>query len=87
MTQTFVTIPEEEWRSMLTLMGELKQLLAEKKPKEWLSKEETCSRLNISSTTFARYREKGLLCTSQIGRKVYVLSTDVEKLMADCRQR
>lgn len=87
MTQTFVTIPVEEWNTMIALMGELKSLLNERKPKVWLTKKETCKALNISSTTFARYRGKGLLRTSQIGKKLYVLHSDVEQLIENSRQR
>lgn len=79
MTQTFVTIPLEDWQRLLSTLEKVEERL---KPKdEWLGIKEACSLLGVNSTTFRTYRAKFNIPTSQVGRRVMVLRSEIEKLI------
>jgi excisionase family DNA binding protein len=46
--------------------------------KKWLSSEEVCHLLMISKRTLQSYRDLGVLPFSQIGRKIYYKSSDID---------
>jgi predicted DNA-binding transcriptional regulator AlpA len=48
---------------------------------KWLDQQEVCLLLGLSKRTLQTYREKGILPSSQIGRKTYFKWSDIEKLM------
>lgn len=48
---------------------------------QWLSDSEVCELLKISHRTLQSYRDNGTLPYSQIGRKCYYKSSDVEQLL------
>jgi excisionase family DNA binding protein len=48
---------------------------------EWLNSEEVCSLLHISKRTLQAYRDTGAIPYSQIGRKCYYKSSDVERFI------
>lgn len=48
----------------------------------WLDNEEVCLLLNIQKRTLQRYRERGLLPSTQIRHKIYYKTEDVERLLA-----
>jgi len=48
---------------------------------QWLGNAEVCELLKISHRTLQSYRDNGILPYSQIGRKCYYKSSDVEQLI------
>ena len=53
----------------------------EKKPGEWMDNQDVCLRLDISPRTLQTLRDTGRLALTQIKRKIYYRTEDVEKLM------
>jgi MerR family transcriptional regulator, repressor of the yfmOP operon len=45
---------------------------------KWLSSEEVCNLLMISKRTLQTYRDLGTLPFSQVGRKIYYKSSDID---------
>ena len=54
---------------------------------QWLSNTEVCELLKISHRTLQSYRDNGTLPYSQIGRKCYYKSSDVEQLLNQSKQK
>jgi hypothetical protein len=48
---------------------------------EWMNNAEVCGLLQISQRTLQSYRDTGVLAYSQIGRKCYYKTSDVEQLL------
>lgn len=48
---------------------------------KWLDNSEVCGLLQISQRTLQSYRDDGTLPYSQIGRKCYYKTSDVEQLL------
>ncbi len=49
---------------------------------KWMDNTEVCELLQISPRTLQSYRDKGVLSYSQIGRKCYYRTTDIEQLIS-----
>lgn len=49
---------------------------------KWMDNTEVCELLQISTRTLQSYRDKGTLPYSQIGRKCYYRTTDIEQLVS-----
>ena len=49
---------------------------------KWMDNTEVCELLQISPRTLQSYRDKGTLSYSQIGRKCYYRTTDIEQLIS-----
>lgn len=49
---------------------------------KWMDNTEVCELLQISARTLQSYRDKGTLHYSQIGRKCYYKTTDIEQLVS-----
>ena len=83
MTQTFITIPQEEWQRMVTILEKVEEKL---KPEDkWITTKEACQMLGIKSPiTWLSYRKKYNIKTSQVGRNVLTLKSDIERVL---RQR
>lgn len=80
MTQTFVTIPQEEWLRVVAILEKVEERL---KPEDkWITTKEACSMLGIKSPlTWLNYRKKYKIKTSQVGRNVLTLKSDIEKVL------
>lgn len=48
---------------------------------KWMNNAEVCELLQISQRTLQSYRDDGMLPYSQIGRKCYYKTSDVEQLL------
>ena len=79
MTQTFVTIPQEEWTRIVNILHNVEERL--KPQNEWLDTKNACAMLGVSLSTWATYRKKFKVNTSQVGRKVLVRKSEVELLI------
>lgn len=49
---------------------------------KWMDNTEVCELFQISPRTLQSYRDKGVLSYSQIGRKCYYKTTDIEQLVS-----
>lgn len=49
---------------------------------KWMDNTEVCELLQISTRTLQSYRDKGVLPYSQIDRKCYYKTTDIEQLVS-----
>lgn len=49
---------------------------------KWLSSEEVCHLLRISSRTLQNYRDNGVLPFAQIGRKIYYRASDIQEYLS-----
>ena len=78
MTQTFVSIPQEEWQKIVSILERVEERLS---PDEWIDTNEVCQLLGITPNTWINYRKKFKINCSQVGRKVLVLRSEVEKLL------
>lgn len=78
MTQTFVSIPQEEWNRVVSILERVEEKL---NPDTWISTEEACRILGVTPNTWLNYRKKFNIKCSQVGRKVLVLRSEVEKLL------
>lgn len=81
MTQTFVSIPQEEWQRMLSILERVEERL---KPEDkWIGTKEACKMLGITPNTWISYRKRFNVKCSQVGRNVLVLKSDVEHLLKE----
>lgn len=79
MTQTFVSIPLEDWQRMVSILEKLEERL---KPEDkWIGTKEACDMLGITPNTWINYRKKFKVKCSQVGHNVLVLKSDVERLL------
>ena len=84
-----VAIPSEKWETLQASVNEIKAMLAGAKleilPKQnsgiWLSKKETCRRLQVCSKTLEGYLSKRLIPYSQHGRKIYTKDEDIDNFL------
>lgn len=81
MAQTFVAVPEEEWRELKRLMGEVKEMLGKEKQTEWLTQDQTAELLHTSVSTVYRLRQKGALEASYIGHMVYISRASIDRML------
>jgi len=51
----------------------------------WLDKQDILQRMHISSSTLQKWRKKKLLPYSRLGRKIYYLESDVQKMLENAR--
>lgn len=78
----FVTIPADDYALLMNTLRRAVDIIGRSEQKdEWLTTEQACQMLNVSPNTWARYRKKFHLNTSQIGRAVLVRRSEVEKLL------
>lgn len=81
MTQTFITIPQEEWTRIVNILNQVEERL---KPQDmWLDTHQACEMLGVSHSTWQNYRKKFDINVSQIGRKIMVKKSEVERLLND----
>lgn len=48
---------------------------------KWLTSEEVCHLLRISTRTLQNYRDNGVLPFAQIGRKIYYKASDIQEYL------
>jgi hypothetical protein len=51
----------------------------------WLDKQDILQRMHVSSSTLQKWRKKKLLPYSRLGRKIYYLESDVQKMLENAR--
>jgi len=82
--QKVTLIDAESYKELLNKIQEINQkLTAIQKPEttknQWLTNEEACKKLNVSSRTMQNYRDKGVLGFSQYAGKLYYRNEDLEE--------
>lgn len=58
----------------------------ERQLKKWMDGEEVCRLLHLSPRTLQGMRDRGTVACSQIGRKFYYRTEDVERLVSEKRE-
>ena len=78
----FIVIPKEKMDLIEASISQIKTLLEwkepTKEPNQWISKTETCRRLNVCSKTLDSYLKKGVLPFTQFKAKIYIKASDVD---------
>lgn len=83
MNQTFVSIPVEEWQRMVDILENIEQKLTPQTQDEWIGTDEACEMLHITPNTWRSYRTRYNIKTTQMGRKVLVLKSEINKILKD----
>jgi hypothetical protein len=80
-------VPYDFLKKVEADLTELKTLLRQKSEQEisdqWIESVKIPKMLGISRKTYQTWRDKKLLAYSQIGNKIYVNRSDLEKIMKD----
>jgi hypothetical protein len=80
-----VIIPQPVWESVQNDIQQVKELLQSKTTEEinnqWVESTEARKMLKVSSKTWQTYRDKRIIPFSQVGRKIYVRRSDLQKFM------
>lgn len=56
---------------------------AERRLKKWMDGEDVCRLLRLSPKTLQGMRDRGTVACSQVGRKFYYRTEDVERLVSE----
>lgn len=84
-TLSLVVLPKEIWENVTATLGEVKEMLMAKattgEKQEWIESTKARKMLGVSPKTWQSYRDRRIIPFSQIGRKIYVRTTDLEKFM------
>lgn len=83
MNQTFVSIPIEEWQRVVGILEQIEDKLNPQIKDEWIDLDDACEMLHITKNTWRAYRTKYNIKTTQMGRKVLVLRSEVNKILKD----
>lgn len=59
---------------------------AERRLKRWMDGEDVCRLLHLSPKTLQGMRDRGIVACSQVGRKFYYRTEDVERLVSEKRE-
>lgn len=83
----YLLVPQNELEKIHSDLSELKTILREKSEAElngqYVDSVQVPKILSISRKTWQTYRDKRLIPFSQIGSKIYVKRSDLEKFMSD----
>ena len=83
MNQTFVSIPIEEWQRVVGILELIEKKLTPQSQDEWIDAEEVCKMLHITHNTWRAYRAKYNIKTTQMGRRVFALRSELDKILKD----
>lgn len=83
MNQTFVSIPIEEWQRVVSILERIEDKITPNTQDEWIGTDEACDMLHVTKNTWLAYRKKYNIKTTQMGRKVLVLKSEVNKILKD----
>lgn len=80
-------VPHDFLSKLETDLTELKTMLQQKSEQEisdrWIESVKIPKLLGISRKTYQTWRDKKILAFSQIGNKIYIKRSDLERLMQD----
>ena len=81
-------LPDREIRDLVHELKEAVKELREKKEsvKDFVGNDQFMEIMGISKRTAQTWRDEGLIAFSQIGGKIYYLSSDIEALMKSNRR-
>ncbi|WP_165043376.1 helix-turn-helix domain-containing protein [Dysgonomonas sp. ZJ709] len=79
---------EQIKQSFENFTQQIKSLCGDNRNNEkWLGNKTVCELLHISSRTLQSYRDNGTLPYSQIGRKCYYKTSDIETLISQSQSK
>jgi hypothetical protein len=86
--ETVYLLPDREIRDLVHELKEAVKELREKKEsvKDFVGNEEFIKLLGVSKRTAQTWRDDGVIAFSQIGGKIYYLSSDIEGLLKKNRR-
>ena len=75
-----ITVPASEWRELKGTVEDLSKKVAMmmNRDMEYMTQQEVCEQLDISRTTFWRYRKEGRIKVHHIGGKAVVNKTELQ---------
>lgn len=86
-TMAMVMLPQSAWQSVQEDLKQVKELLAVKTADEignqWVESSAARKELGVSQKTWQTYRDKRIIPFSQVGRKIYVRRSDLQKFMEE----
>ena len=86
-SMAMVVLPQSAWQSVQEDLKQVKELLAEKTADEignqWVESSAARKELGVSQKTWQTYRDRRIIPFSQVGRKIYVRRSDLNKFMED----
>lgn len=84
-TMAMVMLPQSVWEGVANDLQEVKELLKVKSADEignqWVESSAARKELGVSQKTWQTYRDKRIIPFSQVGRKIYVRRSDLQKFM------
>ena len=85
---TMVVLPQETLDEIMDVVRRAADNQGAKsaaKDDEWLTSEEARKILGVSPKTWQNYRDRGIIPSSQTGRKIYVLRSDLDNYLKSHR--
>lgn len=86
-TTTLVVLPQSVWEGVQNDLQEMKELLKVKSADEissqWVESTQARKELGVSAKTWQTYRDRRIIPFSQVGRKIYVRRSDLQKFMEE----
>ena len=85
---TMVVLPQETLDEIMDVVRRAADNQGAKsatKEDEWLTSEEARKILGVSPKTWQNYRDRGIIPSSQTGRKIYVLRSDLDNYLKSHR--
>ena len=85
LSSSLIVIPQSAWQGFQDDLREVKEMLAAKSAdelsKQWIESTEARKMLGVSQKTWQTYRDRRVIPFSQIGRKIYVRRSDLQKFL------
>lgn len=84
-----ITIESKAYKSLVAKLNRIERLVMANKKEEsgndnlWLDNETVCTFLKVSRRTLQRFRSKGDIAYSLIGRKTYYSVSSIERLLKE----
>ncbi len=77
-----ILLEEETFKEVLLKIDRIETLLADKQNKlnqsSWITNEDACKFLNVTSRTMQKYRDEGILSYSKVGSLIYYKQSDLD---------
>lgn len=86
-TMAMVMLPQSAWLSVTEDLKQVKEMLAVKTAEaignQWVESTAARKELGVSPKTWQTYRDRRIIPFSQVGRKIYVRRSDLNKFMEE----
>ncbi|MFC2121634.1 helix-turn-helix domain-containing protein [Bacteroidota bacterium] len=83
--KNLIVLEEEKFLQIIEYLSNLsvqiERVKSQPKYGKWLSTEEACKFLQVTSRTMQNYRDRGTISFSKVGSKLYYKFSDLEELL------